>query len=183
MIGTRGVPARYGGFETAVEEIGRRLVERGQEVTVYCRGDGDPGARDHLGMRLVHLPAVHARSLETLSHTAVSVAHLWRTGGHDVATVFNAANAPFLPALRAAHVPVAVHVDGLEWQRDKWSGTGRHYYRWPSRSPCGGPTRSSPMPRGSPTTTGGSSASTPSCSRTAPRSSPRRAPTGSPSSA
>ncbi|WP_296604398.1 DUF1972 domain-containing protein [Nocardioides sp.] len=130
MIGTRGVPARYGGFETAVEEIGRRLVERGQEVTVYCRGDGDPGGRDHLGMRLVHLPAVHARSLETLSHTAVSVAHLWRTGGHDVATVFNAANAPFLPALRAAHVPVAVHVDGLEWQRDKWSGTGRHYYRW-----------------------------------------------------
>ena len=85
MIGTRGVPARYGGFETAVEEIGRRLVERGQEVTVYCRGDGDPGARDYLGMRLVHLPAVHARSLETLSHTAASVAHLWRAGGHDVA--------------------------------------------------------------------------------------------------
>ena len=81
-------------------------------------------------MRLVHLPAVRSRSLETLSHTAGSVAHLWRTGGHDVAAVFNAANAPFLPALRAAHLPVAVHVDGLEWQRAKWSGAGRHYYRW-----------------------------------------------------
>ena len=81
-------------------------------------------------MRLVHLPAVRSRSLETLSHTALSVAHLWRTGGHDVAAVFNAANAPFLPALRAARVPVAVHVDGLEWQRDKWSGAGRRYYRW-----------------------------------------------------
>ncbi|HEY0950688.1 DUF1972 domain-containing protein, partial [Nocardioides sp.] len=130
MIGTRGVPARYGGFETAVEEIGRRLVGRGHEVTVYCRGAQAPRPCEHLGMRLVHLPAVRSRSLETLSHTAASVAHVWHTGGHDVAAVFNAANAAFLPALHAAHLPVAVHVDGLEWQRAKWSGAGRHYYRW-----------------------------------------------------
>ncbi|MGH3469355.1 MAG: DUF1972 domain-containing protein, partial [Thermocrispum sp.] len=37
MIGTRGVPARYGGFETCVEEVGGRLVDRGHRVTVYCR--------------------------------------------------------------------------------------------------------------------------------------------------
>ena len=81
MIGTRGVPARYGGFETAIEEIGRRLVGRGHEVVVYCRGAEDPSQRTHLGMELVHLPAARRKTLETLSHTALSVAHLVGTGG------------------------------------------------------------------------------------------------------
>ena len=132
MIGTRGVPARYGGFETAVEEIGRRLVAAGHEVTVYCRGERHP-EREYLGMRLVHLPAVRHKVAETLSHTALSVTHTtWRRltrRGPDVALVFNAANAPLLPVLRATRTPVATHVDGLEWKRTKWSGTGRRYYR------------------------------------------------------
>ena len=130
MLGTRGVPARYGGFETAVEEIGSRLVDRGHEVVVYCRGAEDRSVVEHLGMQLVHLPAAHRRSLETFSHTALSVSHLLtqrRTA--DAAVVFNAANAPFVPLLRARGIPVAVHVDGLEWQRSKWQGAGRRYYR------------------------------------------------------
>ncbi|KAA9376442.1 glycosyltransferase family 1 protein [Microbispora cellulosiformans] len=126
MIGTRGVPARYGGFETAVEEIGARLVEAGHEVRVYCRSGGER-MREYRGMRLVHLPAVRHKVLETLSHTALSVGHLLgrRT---DVALVFNAANSPLLPLVRAARIPVATHVDGLEWKRAKWNGTGRRYY-------------------------------------------------------
>ncbi|WP_199589225.1 DUF1972 domain-containing protein [Blastococcus sp. TF02A-26] len=131
MVGTRGVPARYGGFETAVEEIGRRLADAGHRVVVYCRtvpGVTETRPRRHLGMELVHLPAARKRSLETLSHTALSVAHLvaHRT---DAAFVFNAANAPLLPVLRAARIPVATHVDGLEWRRAKWGGAGRRYYR------------------------------------------------------
>ena len=131
MVGTRGIPARYGGFETCVEEVGRRLADRGHDVVVYCRSASeDPRpAAVHLGMRLVHLPALRRRSLETLSHTALSVGHLARRRT-DAAFVFNAANSPFLPVLRAARVPVATHVDGLEWQRDKWSGTGKAYYRF-----------------------------------------------------
>ncbi|MEJ5866634.1 DUF1972 domain-containing protein [Pseudokineococcus sp. 5B2Z-1] len=128
MIGTRGVPARYGGFETCVEEVGRRLVDHGYEVVVYCRGAGDERPAEHLGMRLVHLPALQRRSLETLSHTGLSVAHSLPHPG-DVAFVFNAANAPFLPALRARGVPVVTHVDGLEWQRAKWGPAGKRYYR------------------------------------------------------
>lgn len=126
MIGTRGVPAIYGGFETAVEEVGSRLVELNHEVIVYCRGDNR--AAQHLGMDRVVLPALRRRALETLSHTALSVAHLTahRT---DVALVFNAANAPLLPIIRMARIPVAVHVDGLEWQRGKWGPHGRRYYR------------------------------------------------------
>ncbi|RBY95117.1 glycosyl transferase [Blastococcus sp. TF02-8] len=130
MVGTRGVPARYGGFETAVEEVGRRLAERGHRVVVYCRSTPGQAERPqrYLGMELVHLPAARKRSLETLSHSALSVAHLLahRT---DAAFVFNAANAPLLPALRAARIPVATHVDGLEWKRAKWGPIGQRYYR------------------------------------------------------
>jgi glycosyltransferase involved in cell wall biosynthesis len=79
-------------------------------------------------MSLVHLAAVRRRSLETLSHTALSVGHL-TAHPTDVVLLFNAANAPLLPVLRARRLPVATHVDGLEWQRAKWSGTGRRYYR------------------------------------------------------
>jgi glycosyltransferase involved in cell wall biosynthesis len=131
MVGTRGVPARYGGFETAVEEIGRRLADAGHRVVVYCRTSPDdegPRPERHLGMELVHLPAARKRSLETLSHTALSVTHLVRHRT-DVAFVFNAANSPLLPVIRAARIPVATHVDGLEWKRAKWGPTGQRYYR------------------------------------------------------
>ncbi|WP_134741403.1 DUF1972 domain-containing protein [Nocardioides sp. 503] len=129
MLGTRGVPACYGGFETAVEEIGHRLVLQGHEVTVYCRGGTDTSS-SYRGMELVHLPSLKGKAVETLSHTALSVAHLMTHPRHDVALVFNSANAPFLPFLRLNRTPVAVHVDGLEWKRAKWGRAGRHYYRW-----------------------------------------------------
>ncbi len=129
LLGTRGVPARYGGFETAAEEIGRRLVDRGHDVVVYCRNPGQTQT-EYLGMRLVNLPAVRQRAAETLSHTLLSIGHAITREHPDVAIVFNAANAPFLPALRLARIPVAVHVDGLEWKRAKWGPRGSGYYRW-----------------------------------------------------
>jgi len=135
MIGTRGVPAAYGGFETAVEEIGSRLAGRGHDVSVYCRHAEDTTEHEYAGMHLVHLPALRLKAAETLSHTALSVAHVAMHRHHpDAAFVFNAANAPFVPLLHARGVPVAVHVDGLEWQRDKWHGAGRAYYRWAEQS-------------------------------------------------
>lgn len=129
LLGTRGVPARYGGFETAAEEIGRRLVDRGHEVTVYCRNP-DQELTEYEGMHLVNLPAIRHRAAETLSHTGLSVGHSIVRRRPDVAFIFNAANAPFLPALRAARIPVAMHVDGLEWKRGKWGPRASAYYRW-----------------------------------------------------
>ncbi len=131
LVGTRGVPATYGGFETAVEEVGRRLAARGHVVTVYCRRQkNERNAPDsYLGMKLVHLPALRSKALETLSNTALAATHLAATSRQQVAVVFNAANAPFLPIFRLRGVPTATHVDGLEWQRAKWGGAGRRYYR------------------------------------------------------
>lgn len=127
MLGTRGVPARYGGFETAVEEIGSRLADRGHDVVVYCRGT-EVAQSTHLGMRLVHLPAVRRRALETLSHTIASTRHIRRDPTYDAIILFNCANAFALPWLKRVAPGVAVHVDGLEWRRAKWGRLGRGWY-------------------------------------------------------
>jgi glycosyltransferase involved in cell wall biosynthesis len=132
FLGTRGVPARYGGFETAVEEIARRFIEQGIEPLVYCRNSVDRPA-EHDGIHLVHLPAIHRRSLETLSHTFLSVLHLMRHPV-DAVLLFNGANSVFVPLLRARGMPTAVHVDGLEWERSKWSRWGRQWHRFGERA-------------------------------------------------
>ena len=125
IIGTRGVPARYGGFETAVEEIGAGLAAIGHMVVVYCRRSG--GGRFYRGMRRVVLPSIHRRALETVSHAGLSTIHalLHRP---DVALVLNAANAPYVAVLRAAGVPTVLHLDGHDAHRAKWRGIGSRYY-------------------------------------------------------
>ena len=129
IMGTRGVPASYGGFETAVEEIGKRLAARGYEVTVYCRNPGQT-LTEYEGMRLVNLPAIRHRMAETLSHTSLSAARAILKDKPDVALLLNAGNAPLIRPLQAAGVPVAIHLDGLESKREKWRGAGARYYRW-----------------------------------------------------
>lgn len=129
MVGTRGVPASYGGFETAVEEIGSRLAERGHRVTVYCRSGRPEQPHQYRGMHLVWLPSLKFKVAETLTHTAFSVLHLVFRKRPNATFVFNAANSPFLPLLRLRGARTAVHVDGLEWKRAKWSGSGQRYYR------------------------------------------------------
>lgn len=129
IMGTRGVPASYGGFETAVEEIGKRLAARGYDVTVYCRNPGQ-SLTEYEGMHLVNLPAIRHRMAETLSHTSLSTARAIIRDRPDVALVLNAGNAPLLKPLKAAGIPAAIHLDGLESKREKWRGAGARYYRW-----------------------------------------------------
>ena len=132
MIGTRGVPARYGGFETCVEEVGRRLAAAGHEVLVYCRPAGCRSRDDAAAEVPRHGAGASARrpqaSLETLGHTALSVLHR-RLAGADAAIVFNAGQRAAPAGARPRGIPVATHVDGLEWRRGKWGPAGRRYYR------------------------------------------------------
>ena len=129
ILGTRGVPANYGGFETLAEELGRRLADRGHEVTVYGRrGFIDPSLRTYRGMRLVVLPSIRTKHLETVSHTFLSAMHA-AFARYDAVLLCNAANAPFIPILRWTGIPVAINVDGLERKRRKWGAAGRVYYR------------------------------------------------------
>jgi glycosyltransferase involved in cell wall biosynthesis len=129
LLGTRGVPAQYGGFETAVEEVGRRLASAGMKVTVY--GRGSKLRYVHEGMDVIRLPALRVKALETLTHTLVATVHLLLTRRARARVIlFNAGNAPSLWLLNLFGVPVAVHMDGLEWKRAKWQGLGARYYKW-----------------------------------------------------
>lgn len=130
LIGTRGVPAKYGGFETCAEELGRRLVDRGHDVTVYCRTSYYNQRPSHyLGMRLVYLPNITAKAFDTLSHTLLSVLHAAGCA-YDVLMVFNAGNSPVLMIPRILGKKIAVNPDGQEWRRGKWGSLGRRYYKF-----------------------------------------------------
>ncbi|MGC8792386.1 MAG: DUF1972 domain-containing protein [Bryobacteraceae bacterium] len=130
IVGTRGIPARYGGFETFAEELGQRLAARGHAVTVYCRRPHSE--RFYLGMRLRYLPAVRHKYLETISHTALSTLHLL-LAPPEVALYCNAANAIFTLWPRLRGVRVALNVDGLERRRRKWNQVARAWYRLSER--------------------------------------------------
>ena len=96
MLGTRGVPAAYSGFETAVENLGVRLAARGHDVTVYCRPHMVEGRFEaYRGMRLVYLPTVRSKHLDTFVHTFVSTLHMALMARPDVAFYFIAGNSPF----------------------------------------------------------------------------------------
>lgn len=127
FIGTRGVPATYSGFETCVEQVGRRMVERGHEVIVYCRsGHYSTRPAEHLGMQLRYLPAVKQKHLETLSHTALSTVRLPR---RTAIVCMGVGNAPAVRWLELRGRRTVFNVDGADWQRDKWGRFARWYLR------------------------------------------------------
>src|SRR6476660_5726774 len=94
ILGTRGIPANYGGFETFAEELSTRLAARGHQVSVYCR-ERHPESR-YRGVALHYLPTIRHKYLDTLAHTFVSTLHLL-THRVDVALYCNGANAIFTP--------------------------------------------------------------------------------------
>ncbi len=129
ILGIRGIPANYGGFETFAEELAPRLVARGHEVTVYGRSNNIDHPSDiYRGVRLVILPTIPTKHLDTVAHTFLSVFHsLVRR--FDAMLMCNAANAIFCAVPRLAGTPVALNVDGIERKRKKWGLAGRSYYR------------------------------------------------------
>jgi len=125
LLGTRGIPARYGGFETFAEELSTRLALRGHHVTVYCRErHSEPNYR---GVTLVYLPTWRHKYFDTIVHTFFSTLHLM-FHRVDVALYCNSANAIFTFWPRMFGMPVALNVDGLERKRKKWNKLARTWY-------------------------------------------------------
>src|SRR5436305_537028 len=117
ILGTRGIPANYGGFETFAEELSIRLAARGHDVTVYCRSNNIRfSGRTYKGVRLVVLPTIGTKYLDTVFHTFLSVCHAIPRR-FDAILMCNAANAIFSAIPRIVFVPVALNVDGLERKR------------------------------------------------------------------
>jgi glycosyltransferase involved in cell wall biosynthesis len=124
ILGTRGVPPNYGGFETFAAELGTRLIQRGHDVSVYCREAGPP---EWQGIHRIVRPTLGHKYFETVSHSFFSAVDALRRD-FDAVLVCNAANAFVLPLLRAARIPVAINVDGIERKRRKWNVLGRMVY-------------------------------------------------------
>src|ERR1700691_2460352 len=126
ILGTRGLPANYGGFETFAEELSVRLAVRGHNVTVYCRGGAVPRST-YRGVRLRFLSTVRHKYFDTIAHTFVSTVDLL---AHrvDVVLYCNGANAIFTVFPRLCGMPVLLNVDGLERKRKKWNSAAKAWY-------------------------------------------------------
>ncbi len=130
LMGTRGVPASYSGFETCVEQLGQRLVQRGHDVTVYCRSHHITYPEPtYKGMHLVKLPTVANKYLDTMVHSFVSSLHALPQR-YDIALYFIAGNSPVTWILRLVGSKTILNVDGLDWKREKWPRFAKQYIQF-----------------------------------------------------
>jgi glycosyltransferase involved in cell wall biosynthesis len=129
ILGTRGIPNRYGGFEAFAENLSRKLAERGHQVTVYCRRvftrPGDEKLLDPRIRRII-LPGIPAKHLDTAVHTFLSALHVIFTRA-DVVLICNVGNSPVAWIPRLFGKPVVLNVDGLDRLRRKWGFFARSY--------------------------------------------------------
>jgi glycosyltransferase involved in cell wall biosynthesis len=134
MLGSRGIPHTYSGYEAFLGEVGPRLVARGHEVIVYCRKSlFQEKPKKYNGVRLIYLPSIETKTMGTLTHTLVSMGDvLFR--GVDVIFVVNVVNAFHCIIPRLLRKKVVINVDGLDWKRDKWGPLAKKYFYWNARS-------------------------------------------------
>ena len=133
LLGTRGVPASYSGFETCVEQLGKRLVQRGHAVTVYCRKHHITYPEDtYLGMRLVKLSTIPNKYLDTIVHSFLSSLHALPQR-YDIALYFIAGNSLVSWIPRLVGSKTVLNVDGLDWKREKWPWWAKKYIQFSER--------------------------------------------------
>ncbi len=126
IIGTQGVPAHYGGFETLAENLINNADPREVEYTVFC-SSRDCGARipSYKGARLKYVP-LHANGIQSIPYDMVSMARTLR--GYDVILILGVSGCVFLPLVKLfSKAKVIVNIDGLEHRRAKWQGAARKF--------------------------------------------------------
>ena len=133
IIGTRGYPYVYSGYETFVKQLSERLVHKDCNVTVYChKGLFEIKPKEIKGIKLVYIPTIETKILSQPIHSFLSIIHACFSNT-DVLLVVNSANGPFGLLTKLFRIPTAINVDGLEWLRPKWKGLGSIYFKWASR--------------------------------------------------
>ena len=127
FLGSRGIPARYSGFETFYEQLAVRLAQRGHDVTVYNRSHFIKDIRgSYRGVRLVTLPSIPTKHLDTITHTFVSSMHAL-TQGYDIAYYCIVGNSPLVWIPRLVGATTLLNVDGQDSEREKWGAFARWY--------------------------------------------------------
>jgi glycosyltransferase involved in cell wall biosynthesis len=124
FIGGRGMIGKYSGIETYYEEVGARLAELGHEVTVYCRNYFTPDKEAYRGVRIVRLPTVRTKHLETFIHTLLSTVHACFCD-YDIVHFHTLGPSMFAFLPRLFGKKTVVTVQGLDWKRKKWGRLAR----------------------------------------------------------
>lgn len=134
IIGSRGYPYVYSGYETFVKELSERLVLKNVKVKVYCHKNLFQSFPKQVnGIELVYVPTIETKSLSQLIHSFLSMLHACTVGKADVILAVNAANGPWGIISRVFGKPTCINVDGLEWLRPKWKGLGAKYFRFSAK--------------------------------------------------
>lgn len=133
IVGTRGIPSGYSGYEQFAEELGVRLARRGHDVSVYCRARLFPDRpSSYRGVKLIYLPSIETRTLSTYSALTVSVLHA-AASDCEMILACNVASAPFCLVPKLIGKRVVINVDGLEWLRPKWGQLARRAFKLSAR--------------------------------------------------
>ncbi len=133
IIGTRGYPYVYGGFETFVKELSERLVQKDVEVHIYCQSNlfkEKPAIVN--GIKLHYIPTVETKSLNQIIHSFLSIIHATFSRA-DIILVVNLAAGPMGWIPKITKKKTMINVDGMEWLRPKWKGLGAAYFRFAAR--------------------------------------------------
>ncbi len=120
ILGSRGIPASYGGLETSIQETTVRFVQMGIDTTVYCRRNHyKDKISNYESVKLIYLPSIKTKHFDTITHTLLSVIHsIFKK--FDIISIYGVGNSIFLPFYRLMGIPVIINVDGADWKRKKW---------------------------------------------------------------
>ena len=133
IIGSRGYPYVYSGYETLVKNIGERMLTKGVQVTVYCHSYlFDQKPKQLNGIQLKYVPTIKSKSLSQPIHSFLAFWHAAFSNA-DVVLVLNVSNGPFGFITRLFKKPTLINVDGLEWMRPKWKGFSAIYFKWSAK--------------------------------------------------
>ena len=133
IIGSRGYPYVYSGYETLVKELSERLVESGYDVTVYCHTKlFNKKPKKVNGINLVYTPSVNSKVFSQLFNSFFSFIHVCFSK-NDIVFVVNSANGPFGLLTKIFRKKSCINVDGLEWLRPKWKGLGSMYFKFSTK--------------------------------------------------
>jgi glycosyltransferase involved in cell wall biosynthesis len=133
IIGSRGYPYVYSGYETLVKNIGERMVANGAQVTVYCHSYlFAQKPKQYNGIYLKYIPTIQSKILSQPIHSFLAFWHA-AFSNVDVVLVLNVSNGPFGIITRLFKKPTLINVDGLEWMRPKWKGFGAIYFKWAAK--------------------------------------------------
>ncbi|MCE7055970.1 glycosyltransferase [Algoriphagus sp. AGSA1] len=133
IMGAKGYPYVYGGYDTMIRELGERLVKKGVHVRVYNHRALFPVKPRYVnGIECIYTIAIESKKLTQLSHSFFSMMHACFSD-IDVILVVNSANGPFGAIARFFRKKTVINVDGLEWLRPKWHGIASKYFFWASK--------------------------------------------------